>query len=286
MNKIVISVESTCDLSAEVIKEYDMALINMEYMVNNQTHIMGDGAYTMKQFYDKMREGASVKTTQVNEYSATEHLESILEQGNDVIHLAFSSSLSGTYNSFAQAAKTLKEKYPNRKIAVIDSLCACAGQGIYAVIVAEYVKTHSFEQTVGYAESLKQRILHYFVVDDLKYLAKGGRISKSTALLGNTLHMKPVMHMNREGKLVAYKKVISRKKSLMTVADMSISAYRNEFDRIFIAHADCKDDAKFVADRIFASLGITPELFDLGMVIGSHSGPGTLAVFFTGEGRE
>ena len=286
MSKLVISTESTCDLAPELVKEFEISVFNMEYAVDDNIHRMGDGAYTMKGFYDCMRQGSATRTTQVNEYEATEYLEGFLKQGKDVIHLAFSSSLSGTYNNLAKAADALSKKYPERRIAVVDSLCASSGQGLYAVIVAEYAKTHAFEQTVAYAEELKHRIVHLFVVDDLKYLARGGRISKATALLGNAIHMKPLMHMNKEGQLVAFKKVLSRKKSLMALADIAASKYDHDNPSVYVAHADCLEEAEFVADRLSASMGLKPRIMDLGMVIGCHSGPGTLAIFFTASERD
>lgn len=286
MEKTIISVESTCDLSAEKIREYGLALVNMEYSVNGETHKMGDGAFTMHEFYEKMRGGAITKTSQVNVFDAKEHLGKLLKEGFDVIHLSFSSSLSGTHENFVSAAKELEKEYPERRIAVIDSLCACAGQGYYAVAVAEYLAAHSFAETVRYAEDLRRRIVHYFVVDDLKYLARGGRISKATALLGNALMMKPVMHMDKEGRLVPYKKVLTRRRSVITLADLVAKNYDKSIKRIYLAHADCPDEANFLADRIEGATGIRPEIFDLGMVIGSHSGPGTLSVYISAKERE
>jgi len=286
MSTLKISVESTCDLPSIILDKYSISLISMEYGIDGNTYVMGDGTHTMQDFYNKMRDGSATKTSMINEYTATEYLKTLLDKGLDVIHLAFSSSLSGTYNSFVQAKEQLQPLYPDRKIAVVDSLSACAGQGIYAVYVAEYATSHTFEETVEYAEQLKNKIIHFFVVDDLKYLARGGRISKATALLGNTIHMKPVMHMNKEGSLVAYKKVISRKKSLLEIANLTAQKIAKDADKIYIAHADCLEEAQFVADHVEKSVGIKPELMDLGMIIGSHSGPGTIACFFMGEARE
>ena len=286
MKDFAISLESTCDLTKEVAEKYGLNIINMEYSVDGQSHFMGDGAYTMREFYDKMREGAITKTSQINLYDAKSFLKSMLDAGKDVLHLAFSSSLSGTYDNFALAAEELKAEYPARNIVVVDSLCACAGQGYYAVAVAEYAEDHTFEETVVYAEELKHRILHWFVVDDLKYLARGGRISKATALLGNAIHMKPIMHMNKDGKLMPYKKVLSRKKSIMGIGDLAVASYDKTINRIYIAHADCLDEAELLAKRIEKGTGVRPEIFDLGMVIGSHSGPGTLSVYCSGQKRE
>ncbi len=286
MDDIIISVESTCDLPEEISSPLGIRIINMEYSVDGERHLMGDGAYTMHEFYDKMRAGAVTKTAQVNEYDAEAHLESLLKEGKDVIHLAFSSSLSGTAGSFITAAENLKPKYPDRKLAVVDTLCACGGQGFLAVAVAEYSKTHGFDETVAYAEALKHRIVHYFVVDDLKYLARGGRISKATALLGNAIHMKPVMHMDKEGKLVPYRKVLSRKKSVLALADYTADKFDRSIERIYIAHADCPEEADLLSRHVEKATGIKPVVFDLGMVIGSHSGPGTLSVYFTAEARE
>ena len=286
MEKTIISVESTCDLSEEKIKEYGLALINMEYSVNGETHKTNDGALSMHDFYERMRGGAVTKTSQVNLFDAKEHLGKLLKAGCDVIHLSFSSSLSGTHENFLAAAEELKKEYPGRKIAVIDSLCACAGQGYYAVAVAEYLASHDFEETVRYAEELRHRIVHYFVVDDLKYLARGGRISKATALLGNALMMKPVMHMDKAGRLVPYKKVLSRKRSILALADLAAKNYDKSIKRIYIAHADCPEEADLLKNKIAGATGVTPEIFDLGMVIGSHSGPGTLSVYISAKERE
>lgn len=284
MAKTIISVESTSDLTDEFAASLGIAYINMEYIVDGVQHKMGDGTYTISDFYKKMSEGSLTKTNQVNAYDAKEHLEKILKEGNDVIHLAFSSSLSGTYNSFVAAKEELAASYPERKIAVIDSLCAASGQGLFAVLTERYSRTHSFEETVAYAEELRHHIAHYFVVDNLKYLARGGRISKATALLGNAIHMKPVMHMDKDGKLVPYKKVISRKKSILTLAEMTARDFKG--DEIYIGQAACMDEAMILSGHIEKTLGVKPSVFDLGMVIGSHSGPGTLAVFFVADKRE
>ncbi|MBQ9482131.1 MAG: DegV family protein [Clostridia bacterium] len=286
MKRKIISVESTCDLPAEVIEKYGMEMINMEYSVDGEVHRMGDGAYSMHAFYEKMRAGSVTKTSQVNLYEAKEYLSRISEGDAEVIHLAFSSSLSGTCNNFIKAAEEIRAENPERKIAVVDSLCACAGQGFYAVAVAEYFREHDFTETVEYAEWLKHKVIHFFVVDNLKYLARGGRISKATALLGNAIHMKPVMHMDKAGKLVPYKKVLSRKKSVMEIGHLAADKYDGTIKRIFIAHADCPEEAEFLAERVERETGIKPEIFDLGMVIGSHSGPGTLSIYLTGKARE
>lgn len=285
MNKIIISVESTADLSEELLNEYGISLINMEYSVDGKEHVMGDGAYTLKEFYNMMRRGSITRTSQINYFEAKEYLKNILDKGSDVIHLAVSGSLSGTYDNFISAAKELKEEYPDKKIAVIDSLCACAGQGLFAVAVAEYLNDHTFEETVEYAERLKHRIIHLFVVDDLKYLSRGGRISRTTAILGNTFHLKPAMHMDRNGKLVPFKKVLSRKKSVILLGNNTVQRYDKSIERIFIAHADCYEDALFLSSMVESGTGIRPIILDLGMVIGSHSGPGTLSIFFTGKTR-
>ena len=282
MNNVIVSVESTADLSEKVLKMSGISIINMEYSVDGEAHVMGDGAFTLSEFYDKMRGGSVTKTSQINEYEAKEYLKSILERGCDVIHLAFSGSLSGTYDNFVVAANELKTEYPDRKIAVVDSLCACAGQGLFAVSVADYLKTHGFDETVDYAEKLKRQIVHLFVVDDLKYLARGGRISKTTAILGNTFHLKPAMHMDKNGKLVPFKKVLSRKRSIDLIGNLTAQRFDGSIQKIFIAHADCYNDAKYLSSIVEKGTGVTPTIFDLGMVIGSHSGQVTLSIFFKG----
>lgn len=282
MEKIIVSVESTADLDKKQADKYGISVINMEYGVGDKLYVMNSGEQTLKEFYDLMREGATTRTSQINEYGAYEYLLGFVKAGQAVVHLAFSSTLSGTYQSFCSARDRLLSEYPSAKIAVIDSLCACAGQGIYSTEVALFAQNHTFEEVVAYAEELKHRIVHLFVVDDLKYLARGGRISKSTALIGNAIHMKPVMHMNKGGYLVPFKKVLSRKKSILTLAELT-SQNISKDSRVYIAHADCLAEAQMLIQHLSKNVNAEIELFDLGPIIGSHSGPGTIAIFFIGE---
>jgi len=168
----------------------------------------------------------------------------------------------------------------------VDSKAASGGEGLFVTLVNnKRLSGASFEETCEYAKNTVQHVLHYFVVEDLKYLARGGRLSKGSAFFGNMLNIKPVLHVDEIGRLVPIKKVMGRKKSLKMLVDKMEERYNKDSDIVYITHGDCMDDAQFVADDVKARFGITPEILPLSYVIGSHSGPGTVALFFTGDAR-
>jgi DegV family protein with EDD domain len=195
--------------------------------------------------------------------------------------------LSGTYESTLAAAKTCMERHPNRKILVVDSLSQAGGYGLLIALTLEKMESGaSIDECFSFAEETKLRVCHYFVVDKLSYLADGGRISRATALIGSLIHLKPLLHTSRQGTLESIQKIMSRRKSIMRLAEKVRERHKPYSNLCYISHGDVEDEAKEVAKIIFDSTGLSAELMPLGAVIGCHSGPGTIAVFFTSDNRE
>ena len=241
-----------------------------------------------KAFYEAMRQGESATTSAANPDAWANAMEPVLAQGKDVLVIAFSSGLSTTYQSAVIAADELREKYPDRKIAVVDSLCASLGQGLLCWHAArKQDEGLSLEALTAWLEEHKLNLCHWFTVDDLAYLKRGGRISAATALVGTLLNIKPVLHVDDEGHLVSVSKSRGRKASLQAMVDqMEKSALPGENDYIMICHGDCYEDAQLLANMCKEKLGVKEVFIGYtGAVIGSHSGPGTLALFFLGSKR-
>lgn len=285
MNKFIISVEATADLNAELLKKYDIRQVEMNFNVDDKEYSTDNIDMTHKIFFQKMRENSKVSTSQVNAYDAEKYFEELLKENKDIIHISFSSALSGTYNNVKNVAEELNKKNEN-KIYVVDSLTACTGQGLLAIIAS--IKSDEFEtakELADYIDSIKLNICHLFIVDNLKYLSRTGRISKLTAAIGSVLQIKPILHTDNNGCLTSIGKVISRKKSIVALAEKTAKLKNNISDLMFIANADCQEEAEILQNLIYEKINIKPEIVDLGYVIGCHSGPGTLAVFFTGSER-
>ena len=287
--KFDIITDSGCDMPTSYLQENDVVCVKLGFTMNNVNYEGDCGEkISEKEFYQKLRGGAMPTTYQVTSEMAKCYIEKSLKAGRDVLVLTFSSGLSGTAGSFVVAARDLQEQYPDRKILVVDSLCASMGQGLlldYAIKKAD--GGANLEDTASYVEELKLHICHQFTVDNLFHLKRGGRVSGATALVGSILKIKPIMHVDNNGKLVAIGKVIGRKKSLHALVDRLFElADMNENDPIFISHGDCIDDVNYVIGLIRERL---PELEILvnyvGAVIGTHSGCGTLAVFHKGKQR-
>ena len=286
MDNLIITTEETCDLPKHILEQYNIKVCSVDFYVDGYEYNSESNTFTQKEFFEKMRKGADVKTTQVNQKSAYDFLQSSLQSGKDVLHLSFSSGLSGTYNSFKYAAAELNKIY-NNKCYVLDSLCASAGEGLFVLLVAKKSMEEgmTIEKLIEYASSIRYRINHIFTVDDLKYLVKGGRVTKTSAKLAGLLHIKPLMHVDDEGKLVAIGKVFGRKLVIKKMFEKMTENYDPYFADIFICEADCEDDAKALAKLVKDYYGLTPEIVPLDYFIGSHSGPGTLALFYVGDKR-
>lgn len=283
----IIATDSTCDLTKQMLSELDVACRDMTYFVNDEAYGGNDETKQLEfhEFYDAMRGGARTSTSMINEDDARTFLTSLLDQGKNVLYLAFASALSGTYDNFKRVADELNAANEH-KVYVVDSKAASGGEGLFVTLVAKKRESGaSFEQTCAYADEIRDRVIHYFVVDDLKYLARGGRLSKGSAFFGNLLNIKPVLHVDEIGRLVPIKKVVGRKKSLRALVEKMEEKYNKESDVVYITHGDCYDDAKFVADEVTAKFGLEVKIIPLSYVIGSHSGPGTVALFFTGDSR-
>lgn len=289
MGEYVITTDNNADLPDEYYQDHEVGCTYLSYNIDGQAYTH-ETFLPVEEFYQKMREGSMPTTAQVNPEQARELFEPILKQGKDILHIAFSSGLSGTYNSVKLAAEELLEEYPGRTIRVIDSLCASLGQGL---LVHEAVLRReqgvSLEENAQWVEDHKKNIVHMFTVDDLFHLHRGGRVSKATAVVGSMLNLKPVLHVDDEGKLVAIGKARGRKKSLLALVDSmkeKIGSYADNCDTVFISHGDCEEEARFVEKKVKEIYDINTVIINhVGPVIGAHSGPGTMALFFLGDQR-
>ncbi len=287
MRDYVITVNSTVDLPKEWLEERSVPVVPLRYTIDGQTYEDMSGL-TAKEFFDKLREGKMSVTSQVNPEEARAALEPFLKEGKDILHLAFSSGLSGTCNSMKIAGEELKEEYPEAKIIVIDTLCACLGEALLlykALQQKEAGKT--IEETAAWVEENKLHICHDVTVDDLNHLHRGGRVSKATAVVGTMVKIKPIIHMDDNGKLQVVGKERGRKKSLNKIVDMAVEQSEGwDNDIIMITHGDCIEDAEYVAGLVREKMGIDNILINnIGTVIGSHTGPGVVAVFCMGNKR-
>ncbi len=285
MKNLTISVEATCDLTPELLEKYSIDCIPMHYYLNEKEYSTADANFTNEEFFNAMKSGGKTSTSQVNEYEAEEFFKKLLERKQDIVHIAFSSALSGNYNNLKSVAEKLNAENDN-KIYVIDSKCASSGHGLLAILAREKAdNSTSAKEVADFVEENKLKISHLFVVDSLKYLARTGRISKVTATIGTVLQIKPVLYCDNNGCLTTKQKVISRKRSLRTIVEKLVEMKNKITNKIFISHANCKDEAEEVKKMIKDQTQIESKILPLGQVIGSHSGPGTLAVFFTSDAR-
>ena len=287
MNDYVITVNSTVDLPKEWLEERHIPVIPLKYTIDGETY-KGMEGLSSKEFFQKLREGKMAVTSQVNPDEAKEALEAFLKEGKDILHLAFSSGLSGTYNSMRIAAEELEEEYPERKVIVIDTLCACLGEGLLLYYALKRKgEGKSIEEVAQWAEENKLHVCHNVAIDDLNHLQRGGRVSKTTAILGTMVQVKPIIHMDDKGLLQVIGKERGRKKALNKIVDMAVEQAKGwENDIIMITHGDCAEDAEYVAELVRKKMGIENILVNnIGEVIGSHTGPGVVAVFCMGSKR-
>ncbi len=284
MLKVTISLEATCDLEKEYIEKYDLAIVDMLFEVGGQTYNTKDDDVITSRLYEQMMQKKKTCTSQINDFTYREHFEKLLANNQPIIHLALTRGLSGTIETAIRVANELNEKNKN-KIYVIDSFCGCAGQGLLGILAREYSQScQNVEELIDYIENIKHKMRHYYTVDTLSFLASGGRIDSKVAFFGNLLNIKPVMELSRVGKLELMHKVISRKKSISALANLTIANYDEAYSYSIILHANCLKDALALKEKIeMANSNIKPIIGNLGPVIGSHSGPGTLAVFFVGK---
>ena len=287
MNNLIICTEDSADLPKDILEEYGIKVCAMKYFVDGKEYDTETNHMPANEFYGKMKSGADVKTTQVNIDIATKFLQELTKTGKDILHLGFSSGLSGTFDNFVSAKNEIQKNFSN-KIEIVDSLCASAGQGLWVLEVAKKSQEPdmTFEKLVQFAKDLRLKINHIFTVDDLKYLVKGGRINKASAYLANVLHIKPLMYVNNEGKLAVLQKVFSRKLTIKKIFEKMVENYDPYFGDIMICQADCLKDAESLGKMVENHFGLKPIIVPLDYLIGCHSGPGTLSLFYVGIERK
>ena len=287
-----ITTDSTADLPVEYLKEHNVGCMPISYIVDGVTYGR-DRELDWKEFYSMMRnEGKMPTTSQINPAEAKEYFEEFIKTDKEILHLAFSSGLSGTYGNLCIAAEEIMEEHPDCKIIVVDSLCASMGEGLFvhkAVRMRDSGK--SMEETADWLNANVQNFVHVFTVDDLFHLYRGGRVSKTAAVIGTLASIKPKLHVDKEGHLIVIGKVRGRKKSLNALVDymeekMGSHLQENRDDYVFISHGDALEDAEYVRDQIKERFGIENFMINhIGPTVGAHSGPGTIALFFMGESR-
>ena len=288
MSEYVIFTDSACDIPEETLREWGVEYRWLTYTFDGEFKQYSNYGLPYPEFYDRVRKGGVARTSAVNADAFLDGFESILQTGKDILYIGFSSGLSSTYDAACIAAKELLEKYPGRKIRCVDTRAASAGFGLLLYMAVEKKKAGG---TLDECEKLvldnRFHLCHWFTVEDLVYLKRGGRISAATAFVGNMLSFKPVLHMDDAGHLINMFKVRGRKASLNALADKyGELALDPSGGTVFISHGDCLDDAQKLADMLRERFGVkVAKIVYVGPVIGAHSGPGTIALFFLGRER-
>ena len=286
----VVMTDSSADLTAGLVEQLGLDVIPLSVNVGQQSFMNypDEREISSPDFYELLRKGANAQTSAVNVDTFLSAMSVHLKAGKDVLYLGFSSGLSSTYGASEIAAQELREAYPDRKILTVDTLCASLGQGLLVYLTMQKVLAGAtIEEAAAYAEENRLHLCHWFTVDDLFFLKRGGRVSAATALVGSALGIKPVLHVDNEGHLINVSKARGRKNSILALVDrMEASAIEPQKQTVFISHGDCLADAEFLAAEVRKRFGISDITINfVGPVIGAHSGPGTLALFFLGTER-
>lgn len=282
--------DSSANLPEYMIDENELHILSLVFRVKGEeysSYVKGE-VTDLAQFYKMMREKENITTSLINVEYCTEYLTKLLEEGKDVLYIGFSSGLSGSYQAVDMVINQLQEEYPDRKIYAVDSLAAALGEGLLVYHACQKRKEgKSIEEVYQWLLENRLHLCHWFTVDDLFFLQRGGRVSKTTAVVGSVLSIKPVMHMDDEGHLILVGKARGRRKSLDALVDhMAELAINPEEQYVFISHGDCEEDAQYVAKKVKEELHVKDVLVHmLEPVIGAHSGPGTVALFFLGTKR-
>lgn len=290
MCEYVLFSDATADLSQQLVDQLDIRIIPLLFNLDGKAFYNYPDNHELDpvEFYAKLRTGSTCTTSQINSATFEDQFTTVLEQGKDILYLAFSSGLSGTYQSACIAAADLAEKFPQRTIRIVDTLCASMGEGLIVYMAAKMRQQGMLlEEVAEWVQQNKQNLCQWFTVDDLMFLKRGGRVSPTVAIVGSMLGIKPVLHVDSEGHLIPMQKVRGRKASLdALVARMQQTAIEPAKNTVFISHGDCEADAQYVADQLREKLGVTDIVINfIGPVIGAHSGPGTVALFFVGTER-
>ena len=290
MSEYVLFTDSCCDLPHSLAEEMQIVVQPLCVHVDDATYrnYLDEREIKYRDFYALIPKAKDLKTSAVNQQEFMDAMEPFLQQGKDILYIGFSSGLSGTYSAGVLAAQELLEKYPDRTILTVDTLCASLGQGMlcyYAWLKKQEGMT--IQEVHSYLEENKMKMCHWFTVNDLFHLKKGGRVSATTALLGSMLSIKPVMHVDDEGHLTLVSKARGRKASIrQLVQEMKQTAIDPENQVVFISHGDVQEDAEYLAELVKNEMHVKDVIIGyVGPVIGAHSGPGTLALFFFGTKR-
>lgn len=289
MSDFILITDSTADMPDSFYAQHQIPVLSLTYTMRGRTYTQTD-SLPMKEFYDQLRQGEMPVTSQVNPEAALTGFRKAAQQNKDILCLCFSSALSGTYNSCRIAAEMLKEEGFARKIIVIDSLCASIGMGLLLHKVCEMKqKGASLEETADWIEAHKLNVCHIFTVDDLNHLYRGGRVSKTTAIVGTMINIKPILHVDKAGTLQVIGKVHGRTKSLKTLVDLmeeKMGSWKDKNDIFMICQGDVQSEAQQVAQMVKERFGISQSLISYtGPVIGSHTGAGVIGLFFMGDER-
>lgn len=288
MQDYVLFTDSTTDLSPALIEEMDAVVMPLSFTLNDKSYQNHpDGReMPMADFYTALRRGGVSTTSQLTMEMLRKAFAPVLEQGKDVLYLAFSSGLSGTYQTACITAQDLMEQYPGRRVVCVDTLQASMGEGLLTFEAALLRKQgKSLDEVADYVRIQGQSYCAWFTVEDLMFLKRGGRVSGAAAVAGTLLGIKPVLHVDREGKLIPMAKVRGRRASLDALVKHYKDGVLDKTGTVFISHGDCLADAQYVADKIRAIGAGRIELNMIGPVIGAHSGPGTVALFYRGTNR-
>ena len=290
MSDYVILTESSSDISLKIAADNDIQVMPMDFILEGKSyaHYADSREMDVKAFYQKLRAGSVVTTAAENVEDYMTWVKPLLEDGKDVLLVVFSSGLSSTFSTANVALAELREQYPDRKILAVDSLCASAGEAMLAYYAAQNrAKGMGIEENAQWLEDHKLNLAHWFTVDDLMFLKRGGRVSSATAVVGTMLAIKPVLHVDNEGHLISVGKARGRKASMKALVDKAAETGVDLSSQVlFISHGDCLDDAQWLAQEVrkrFHPVDVV--ISDIGPVIGAHSGPGTLALYFMATQR-
>ncbi|MBE6543061.1 MAG: DegV family protein [Ruminococcaceae bacterium] len=289
MRNFVIVTDSCIDMTQEMVDSLGIKVAQLDIVIEGEGGSVANNEVDFKEVYRKLRDKKTISTSAVSIGRFTDIFDNILSEGeNDILYLGFSSGLSSTYSSGKIALSDLQEKYPDRKLYAVDTLCASMGQGLLVYLACKVKESGAtIEEVRDYVENNKLNLCHWFTVDDLFFLKRGGRVSAATAVLGTMLSIKPVLHVDNAGKLINVSKAKGRKASINAMFDkMKATMIPEKNSVVFISHGDCIEDAEYLANKIRTEIGIDHvEISYVGPVIGSHSGPGTLALFYLGTER-
>lgn len=288
MSNYVIFTDSGCDLPLSLTEQWDVKRLSLTFHFEQEGTEYGDGDVQPAAFYDRMKAGEVAKTAAINMDTFKNAFEEYLKQGMDVLYIGFSSGLSATYHASTLAAEELMEAYPDRRVVTVDTLAASAGQGMLVWLAVEAKKKGgSIDEVAQVVEGHKMNLAHWFTVDDLEYLKRGGRVSPAVAFVGGLLGIKPVLHVDNEGHLIKKGTVRGRKAALKELVNKYMElACTPGAAPIYICNAVCPDDVETLKGMLKEACGAEVDLVvDIGPVIGAHAGPGTIAVFFLGKER-